>query len=70
MNLGQHERCEICVEAKMAKPSFKNIERSSEPLELIHSDICDLKQMRSRGGKKYFITFIDDCTRYHYVCLL
>ena len=26
--------------------------------------------MQTRGGKKYFITFIDDCTRYCYVYLL
>ena len=26
--------------------------------------------MRTRGGKKYFITFIDDCTRFCYVYLL
>ena len=26
--------------------------------------------MPIRGGKKYFITFIDDCTRYYYVYLL
>ena len=26
--------------------------------------------MPTRGGKKYFITFIDDCTRYCYVYLL
>ena len=26
--------------------------------------------MQTRGSKKYFITFIDDCTRYCYVYLL
>ena len=26
--------------------------------------------MPTKGGKKYFITFIDDCTRYCYVYLL
>ena len=29
-----------------------------------------MKSTPSRGGKKYFITFIDDCTRYCYVYLL
>ena len=62
--------CETCVEAKMARASFKSIERSTEPLDLIHSDVCDMKSVQTRGGKKYFITFIDDCTRYCYVCLL
>ena len=46
------------------------MERSSQPLDLIHTDICDLKFVQTRGGKKYFITFIDDCTRYCQVYLL
>ena len=61
---------ETCVEAKMAKASFISIERIIEPLDLIHSDVCDMKFVQTRGGKKYFITFIDDCTRYCYVYLL
>ena len=37
---------------------------------MIHTDICDMKSTPSHGGKKYFITFIDNCTRYCYVYLL
>ena len=29
-----------------------------------------MKVVQTRGGKKYFITFIDDCTKYCYVYLL
>ena len=65
-----NHKCEICVESKFARTSFQSIERSSEPLELIHSDICDMKFIQTRGGKKYFLTLIDDCTRYCYVYLL
>ena len=50
--------------------SYKSVERNSNPLELIHTDICDKKSTPSCGGKKYFITFIDDWTRYWYVYLL
>ena len=38
--------------------------------ELIDNDICDFKSIQTRGGKKYFITFIDDYTRYSYVYLI
>ena len=37
---------------------------------MIHSDTCDLKYVQTRRGKKYFVTFIDDCTRYCNVYLL
>ena len=65
-----NHKCEIYVESKLTRTSFQSIERSSEPLELIHSDMCDLKFIQTRGGKKYFLTLIDDCTRYCYVYLL
>jgi len=37
---------------------------------LIYTDICDTKSTPSCGGKKCFINFIDNCTRYCYVYLL
>ena len=63
-------KCETCVEAKLTRSSFQSIERHTEPLDLIHSDICDLKLVQTRGGNKYFITFVDDITKYCYVYLL
>ena len=63
-------KCETCVEAKLTRSSFHSIERHTEPLDLIHSDICDLKLVQTRGGNKYFITFVDDSTKYCYVYLL
>ncbi|XXG43377.1 hypothetical protein AAC387_Pa01g3427 [Persea americana] len=63
-------KCETCVEAKLTRISFQSIKRTSEPLQLIHSDICDLKFVQTKGGKKYFLTFIDDYTRYCYIYLL
>ena len=50
--------------------TFQSVERHTEPLDLIHSDICDLKLAQRRGGNKYFITFVDDSTKYCYVYLL
>jgi hypothetical protein len=40
------------------------------PLELIHSDLCEMNGLLTEGGKKYFMTLIDDSTRYYYVYLL
>ncbi|GKA50159.1 retrovirus-related pol polyprotein from transposon TNT 1-94 [Tanacetum coccineum] len=64
------DKCEICVQAKMKRKPFPKVDRQSEILELVHSDICELNGQLTRGGDRYFITFIDDCSRYTYVYLL
>lgn len=63
-------KCETCAEAKLTRTSFSSVERNTEPLDLIHSDICDLKMTQTGGGNKYFMTFVDDSTKYCYVYLL
>ena len=70
LKIDANHKCEICVESKLTRASFHNIERSTKPLKLINIDTCDLKYVQTRGGKKYFVTFIYDCTRYCYVYLL
>lgn len=52
------------------KPFHSVVGRTSQLLDLVHSDLCELNGILTRGGKRYFITFIDDCSRYTYVYLL
>ena len=47
-----------CIKGKHTNKSKKNGNRSSNILEIIHTDICC--PHRDFPGKKYFITFIDD----------
>ena len=54
------DKCEACVESKFTRKPFKNIQRESDLLSLIHTDIGDYKSNLTRGGKKYYITFVDD----------
>ena len=55
----------------MVKKSFHSVvERSSQLLDLVHSDLCELNGILTKGGKRYFITFINDCSKYTYVYLL
>ena len=55
----------------MIKKSFHNIERSSNLLDfLVHSNLCELNGMLTRGDNRYFLTFIYDCSRFTYVFLL
>ena len=63
-------KCETCLQAKMTKKPFPKNERTSKLLEIIHSDICELNGHLTRGGNRYFITFIDDHSRFTYVYLL
>ena len=44
--------------------------RKTKLLELIHSGLEDLKQTMTRGGKKFYVTFIDDYSRFTRVYLL
>ena len=59
-------KCITCSKCKITKKPFKPIERISTLLELIHTNICEMDCL-SRNGKRYFITFIDDYSRYTYV---
>ena len=39
-------------------------------LELVHTDTCELGGILTHGGNKYFITFIDDFSKFTYVYLM
>lgn len=63
--------CEICNKCKIHQLPYKNsTNREKEILDLVHSDICGPMSIPSLGGAKYFVTFIDDKTRYTEVAML
>ena len=63
--------CIDCIKGKQTRHKSKNPTiRSNELLELIHTDICGPFDILSWGGEKYFITFINDFSRYCYLFLL
>ena len=39
-------------------------------LEIIHLDLCEMNGVLTKGGKRYFMTLIDDASRFCYVYLL
>jgi hypothetical protein len=45
-------------------------ERASDLLELVHTDVCGPMSSVARCGFQYFITFIDDFSRYGYIYLM
>ena len=44
--------------------------RAKEVLELVHTDLCGPISTKSSGGYEYFVTFIDDYSRYGYIYLM
>ena len=58
--------CEGCAQGKQKRAPFpkEQATRASEILGIIHSDVCGPMQANSLGGNKYFVTFIDDKSRF------
>ena len=65
------ETCESCLMKKMTKSSFfRHGERTTKLLGLIHSDVCRPMTTQAKDGYSYFITFIDDLSRFGYMYLM
>ena len=66
------KQCEACVLGKMKKIPFQKqtVHRTTELLELVHSDVCGPMNVDSLGGSRYMVTFSDDFSRYTFVYLL
>ena len=62
--------CKHCLAGKSTRKPFGKGIRATVPLELIHSDVCGPMNVRARHRASYFITFIDDFTRYGHVYLV
>ena len=63
--------CETCPQAKQHRTKFPTSStRAAEPLDLVHSDLCGKINIKSHGGAEYFLSFIDDKTRYVWVYFL
>ena len=64
--------CEPCVQGKSHRLPFQQSteKRTSCPLELIHSDVCEKVGTQSLSGGEYFVTLLDDYTRHVWVYIL
>ena len=63
-----------CCGCKLAKftalPFSKSISVSVAPFDLVHSDVWGPSPVATKGGSRYYVSFIDDCTRYCWVYLM
>jgi hypothetical protein len=67
----KNSKCHICVESKQNRKPHNIAEASNlAPLELVHSDMSEMNGVLTKGGKRYFMTLIDDSTIFCYIYLL
>ena len=63
--------CEACLAGKMTSGPFPSSDSISEhPLELVHSDLHGPLPVATAEGYRYWMTFIDDCTKLQAVMYL
>ncbi|GJY57080.1 retrovirus-related pol polyprotein from transposon TNT 1-94 [Tanacetum coccineum] len=63
--------CSGCKLAKFSALPFSNSVSSSNALfDLVHSDVCGPSPVSIKGDSKYYVSFIDDFTRYTWVYLM
>ncbi|KAL6350396.1 hypothetical protein AAG906_004347 [Vitis piasezkii] len=71
LDFSNFETYVVCLKGKMtAKTINEKIDRCGSTLDLIHIDICGPLTTTTLGGYKYFITFINDFSRYGYIELI
>ena len=65
------DACEPCLMGKITKTPFsRTMERATDLLEIIHTDVCDPVSVKARGVYRYSLTFTDDLSRYGYIYLM
>ena len=65
LDFANFDTCIDCIKGKQTNKFKKGAKRSTDVLEIIHSGIC-CPDMDAHGSK-YFVSFIDDCSRYMYL---
>ena len=65
------DACEPCLMGKMTKTPFsETMERETDLLEIIHTDVCGPMNIEARSRYHYFLIFTDDLSRYEYIYLM
>ncbi|KAL3835707.1 hypothetical protein ACJIZ3_010443 [Penstemon smallii] len=60
--------CPACCQAKAHQlPYTPSHHRSSEPLQLLFTDVWGPSPSLSRGGFRYYVSFVDDFSRYTWI---
>ena len=61
------DKCEVCVKAKQVKrQSHIPVPRARRPLQRVYMDFWGPSR-DSAGAEKYYLSLIDDCTRFSWL---
>ncbi|KAL6325478.1 hypothetical protein AAG906_023323 [Vitis piasezkii] len=64
-------KCETCILAKSHRVSYPlSFNKSQMPFELIHSDVWGPSPKSTISGVRWFVIFVDDCTRMTWLYLM
>lgn len=64
-------KCTVCVKGKHSRAPFNEPgTRANKQLELVHTDVCGPMLVKSLGGARYFVSFIDDFSRKVHIYIL
>ncbi|TYZ67568.1 hypothetical protein PybrP1_000198, partial [[Pythium] brassicae (nom. inval.)] len=71
-SVNKWELCSGCALGKQTRVRFQSTasERAKNVLDVVHSDVCGPMQTTTFSDKRYFVTFIDDKSRFCVVFLL
>ena len=65
------DACEPCLMGKMTKTPFSGtMERATDLLEIIHTDVCGPMNIEAHDRYHYFLIFTYDLSRYEYIYLM
>ena len=65
------DACEPFLMVKITKtPFFGTMERATDLLKIIDTDVCGPMSVKAHGKYRYFLTFTYDLSRYGYIYLM
>ena len=69
-----HEVCEGCALGQLHRLHFKKDGKGDvkarRVLQIVHSDVCGPMNVTTHRGARYFVTFIDDHSRFTWLFLM
>ncbi|KAH9768480.1 Integrase catalytic domain-containing protein [Citrus sinensis] len=64
-------KCDVCELSKSHRTTFPlSLNKNPVPFMVVHSDVWGLSKVSTIGGARWFVTFIDDCSKMTWIFLM